>query len=151
MAIWAARTLQPIIVFYVAVIFLASMALTYFIFDSITGVKALAMAAFAAIVSLLPGLVSRVEYRLSRTGLDKRSLNEKKSQAFKNVFRFEQLSHIVPLKHGFKYYKTLKEPNVFKRFWKLYISNAHSGEIHLETKDRERILKLLADQGLKLK
>lgn len=147
---WKARTMQPIIVLYVVAVFVILIAMSYFVFNSMTGVTSLAMVGFGTVVALLPGLLVRIEYRMTKTVLEKRTHNKKKPGTFKRVFQLDQLSHIVPLRHGFKYYKSLDEPNPLKRFWKNQISDAYSGEVHLEIKDRKRILDLLSGCGIKI-
>ena len=141
---WSARKLRPGVVFYVAAVFAAFMAMSQFLFHSPTAVKALAGGAVAAIVQLLLGVLNKVEYQLTESGLAKRPLKEKESPPFKDVFRWDELSYVVPMKHGFKYFKTVDEPNPFRRFWKAHLSDSASGEVHLEAEDRERVLGLLA-------
>jgi len=145
---WSARTVQPITVLYVAVVFGAFMALAYFGLDSMTGVTALAMAAVAAIVALIPSVLGRIEYQLTGIGLEKRPLDKKKPGAFKEVFRWDQLEYIVPMKHGFKFYKPLNVSGSLRRFWRAHVSDAFSGEVHLESTDRERVLGIVADHGI---
>lgn len=141
---WSARKLQPIIVVYVAAVFAAMMAVAYFLVHSLAAVKALMLGAIAFIVPLFPGLINKVEYRLTESGLEKRSLNKKAPQEFKEVFRWDQLSHVVPMKHGFKYFKPLNDSNPLRRFWKYNVSDAYSGEFHIEAEDRPEVLGIVA-------
>jgi hypothetical protein len=145
---WAARKIQPITVLHVALVFVGCMALAYFVFHSMTGVRALALAAVGFILPLVAGLSSRVEYRLTETGLEQRPLQSKKLQSFQDAFRWDQLDHVVPKKHGIKFYKILNEPKPLRRFWKAHVSDAYSGEIHVETEDRERVLRIVTDHGI---
>jgi hypothetical protein len=145
---WTARGLQPIILLYVALVFIAFMMPAFFVFHSPAAVKALAMAAFGSIVSLFATLVSKTEYQLTGSGLEKRALNLKTPRAFKSVFGWDQLSHVVPIKHGFKYYKVLVEPKPLSRFWKLHISDAYSGQVRVEAGDRDTVLGILEQHGV---
>ena len=148
---WSARKLKPTIVLYVAAVFAAFMALAYFGFHSMTGVKALAMAAIGSIVSLVPGLGKRVEYRLTEHGLERRPHDPKKPGEFKRVFRSDELSHVAPTRGGFKFHKRLDDPNPLRRFWKTQISDAYSGEVQVETPDRERVLEAVAQRGISVR
>ena len=62
------------------------------------------------------------------------------------MFAWSELSHVVPVKHGFKYVKTINETNALRRFWKRHISDKFSGEVHVERKDLERILGIVERQ-----
>ena len=141
---WSARKTQPTIVFSVAGVFAVFMAAAHFLFHSPSGVNALAAAAVAAILPLLMGVINKMEYRLTESGLAKRPLKEKEPVEFESVFRWDELSHVVPMKHGFKYFKTFDGSNPVRRFGKAHLSEAASGEVHLEVKDRDRILEIMA-------
>ncbi len=145
---WSARKLHPIVLLYVAVVIVAMMALAYFAFHSMTAVKALAMTAVAAIVPLVPTVLMRVEYRLTESALDHRPVNREKPTTFEELFRLDRLSHIVPMRCGFKFYKHLEEPNSLRRFWKTHFSDDFSGEVHVEKADRERVFESLARRGI---
>ncbi len=145
---WSARKLQPVIVLYVAAVFLAMMSVSYFVFHSLAAVEALAFGAVAFILPLLPGLLNKVEYRLTKSGLEKRSLNSRTPPDFEEVFCWDQLSHFVPMKYGFKYYRPLNDPSPVRCFWKTYFSDAYSGEFHIEAKDKDKIRKLLDEHGI---
>jgi len=145
---WSARKLQPIVLLYVAAVFAAMMALAYFVVHSMTAVKALAMTAVAAIVPLVPTVLMRVEYRLTERALDRRPLDKEKPRAYEEVFRLDQLSHIVPLRHGFKFYRPVTDTNPLRRFWKAHVSDEFSGEVHVEKADRERVFESLGRQGI---
>lgn len=145
---WSARKMPPIIALYVAAVFLAMMLVSYFVLHSGAAVKALAIAAVGSIVAVIPGLFSRVDYRLNERGLEKRASNTKEPGSFENVFQLDQLSHVVPMRHGFKYYRFLDEANAFRRFWKLHVSDEFSGEVHVERTDQRRVLEILNEHGI---
>lgn len=145
---WSARKLHPIIVVYVAAVFLACMAVSYFLVHSMTAVKALAIAAVAAVFPLFPSVINKVEYQLTESGLEKRPLNRRTPQEFKSVFLWDQLSHVIPMKHGFKFYKPMNDSNPFRRFWKAHISDAFSGEFHVEVGDRDKVLSIMEHHGI---
>ncbi|MBN1551396.1 hypothetical protein JW979_08005 [bacterium] len=147
---WSARKMQPIIIFYVALVFLGFMAAAHFIFHSMTGVKALAIGAVGYIVPLFASMMSKTEYQVTTSGLNSRPLNTKNPREFKNVFQWEQLSHIKPIQHGFKYYKQIIVSGAFRRFWKTCISDAFSGEVHVESKDRAAIMNILKERKIPL-
>ena len=148
---WTARKMQPMVLVWVAVVFLAFMALSHFVFHSAAAVKALALAAVGFLVPLVPGVLSRVEYRLTEHELTSRMVDPKNPKDFKCVFVLDDLSHVVPTRHGFKYYKTLNEPSGLRRFWKIHVSDAYSGEVHVETTDQKRVLGVLAELGASVK
>ena len=145
---WSARKIQPIVVLYVLAVFAAFIALSIVVFDSWKAVKALLIAAVGAAAATLPGVIEKVEYRLTGSGIDKRPINTKKPREFTGVFRWDELSHVVPMKRGFKYYKTMGEAGPFRRFWNTQISDEFSGEVHVEERDLERILEIVARQGI---
>jgi hypothetical protein len=140
---WSARKLHPIIVVYVATVFAAFMAFSYFVVHSMPAVKALAITAVGAMFPLLPGVINRVEYRLTESGLEKRLLDKKNPRAFEDVFQWDQLSHVHPIKHGFKFYRPINESKAIRRFWKAHISDGYSGEFRVETTDRDDVVDVL--------
>ena len=145
---WSARKMQPIVLLYVAAILVAMMLFSYFVVHSMAAVKALAMTAVASMVPLVPAVLSRVEYRITGQGLDRRSVNKEQPREFENVFELDQLSYIVPMRHGFKFYRPLNESNPFRRFWKTHVSDEYSGEVHVERANRERVLEILNRYGI---
>jgi len=147
---WSARKIQPVILLYVGMVFVVFMVLAYFVFHSTEAVKALAATAFAALLPLTLGINSRLEYRLTELGLERRRL-ESKPKDFKDVFRLERLSHIVRIRYGFKYYLPLDEPNPLRRFWKVYVSDKYSGEVHVETADKEGVFEVLTRYGIPIR
>ena len=148
---WTARKMEPIVLVWVALVFLAFMALSLFVFHSVAAVKALAAAAVASLIPMVPAVLNRVEYELTERELSRRTLDPKKPKDFKRVFMLDELSHIVPTRHGFKYCKTLNDSNALRRLWKLHVSDAFSGEVHVETSDQKRVLGELARHGVSVK
>lgn len=146
---WSARKIRPIVVLYVVVLFAAFIATAYFVFDSVDAVKGLALAAVATIVATVPGIMERLEYRLTETGIDRKK-NKNESPGFTEVFRWDELSHVVPMRHGFKYFKTLDESNPLRRFWKTHFCDQYSGEVHVEKTDLGRVLQLVERRGITL-
>ena len=140
---WSARKMQPAVILYVAAVFVAFILVSYFIVHSMTAVKALAIAAVGLTAPLIPLVLTKIEYQLTKTGLEKRPLNTKSPGEFKEVLRWKQLDHIIPMKHGFKFYKSISKSNVFQRYWKYHVSDAFSGEVHLETEDRAQVLSII--------
>jgi len=145
---WLARKVQPVVLFYVVAVFAAFMAMSHFIFHSPEAVKALAIAAVGAVAATVPSVIENVEYQLTESGIEKRAVKKKGPDEFKGVFRWDELGHIVPTKHGFKYYKIVNETSPLRRLWKTHIADEYSGEIHVETKDLERILGIVERRGI---
>jgi hypothetical protein len=145
---WNARSQQPVVVLYVVAVFVGFMALAHFVFHSAEGVKALLLTAIGAVVGLIPSVLTRIEYRLTETGLAKRPLRAKKPKEFKEVFAWDQLSHLLPTKSGFKFYKRVEASNSFLRFLKLHLSGDHSGEFHVEPQDRGRVRAMIDRHGI---
>lgn len=143
---WLARKIRPIVMLYVVAVFAVFIAVSYFIFHSPKAVRALAIAAVGALVAMLPGVAERLEYRLTASGIEKRTLKKTPGQ-FKEVFGWDELSRIVPMGHGFKYYKTLNEASPIRRFWKAHFSDQFSGEVHVEKQDLERVLEIVERRG----
>jgi hypothetical protein len=140
---WSARRISPLVVLSVASIYGAFLALAYFVFHSTGAVKGLALAAVGTLVPLLPALTRRIEYRITETGLESRPRRRENPDAFREVFRWDQLSHVVPGRRGFKFTKPNPGSNPLRRFWNAHFSDAFSGEVHLEAEDRERVLRLV--------
>lgn len=145
---WSARKMRPVVLLYVAAVFGGLATVSYVALDSMTGVKALVLASVGYIVPLVPMVLSRIEFRLSDRGLDRRPLGKQKPRDFERVFRWHELSHIVPRRFGFKYFKTLDESNPLRRFAKLHFSDAYAGEVQVERADRDRVLAVLSDRGV---
>jgi len=145
---WTARKLEPIVLVWVALVFLAFMALSLVVFHSVAAVKALAAAAIASLIPMVPAVLNRVEYKLTERELSSRTLDPKKPKDFKRIFMLDELSHIVPTRHGFKFYKTLNDSSALRRLWKLHVSDAFSGEVHVETADQKRVVGVLARQDI---
>ncbi len=145
---WSARRVRPVILLYVAAVFAAFMALAYFVFHSPAAVRALAIAAAGAIVATAPATLDKIEYQLTDLGLDKRNVRTKVPGPFTDVFRWHEVSHVVPMGHGFKYVKLLDEAHPLRRFWKTQISDRYSGEVHVAKPDLDRVLGAVARKGV---
>jgi len=145
---WSARKVMPIVLLYVAAVFVVFILVAYFVLHSMTAVKALAMAAVASIVPLMPAVLKRDEYRITGRGLERRPQTNKQPKEFETVFQADELSHFVPIRSGFKFYRPLDESNLLRRFWKLHVSDRYSGEVQVEKADRERVLGVLSDLGV---
>lgn len=142
--VWRARRLRPVIIFYVIGVFVAFMALAGFVFHSTEAVKALFFAAIGGTVPLLPAVLSKVEYRWTDRGLEKRPFRPGDPEDFESVFLWDELSHVVPTRCGFKFYKSLPPSGPFRRFWNLHIDDGYSGEVHVDSGDQERALDVIA-------
>lgn len=145
---WSARKVRPVIVLYVSVVFVAFMVLAHFVFHSPDAVKALLVAAVAAIIATLTSVFERVEYRATEEGLEKRSLKAKDPRPFTPVFRWDELNRVVPMRHGFKYVKVVAERRPFQRFWNRHVSDQYSGEVPVERQDLARVLAVVRQQGI---
>jgi len=147
---WSARRVRPTVALYVLGVFGAFVAPAHFVFHSPGAVKALFMAAVASIASLAPTILRKVEYRATEAGLARRHLSGKRPQEFEDIFSWNELSHLVPTRLGFKYFKKLAEPNPIVRFLRHHVSGGHSGEIHAEPRDLERIRTMLRERGVRI-
>jgi hypothetical protein len=142
---WSARKIRPIVVLYVMAVFAFFMAMAYFVFSSTEAVKALALAAVATIVATLPGIMERIEYRLTQIGVERKN-KKNESPGCTVVFRWDELSRVVPMRHGFKYFKNINETSPLRRFWKVHLCDQYSGEVHVEKDDLGRVLQLVERQ-----
>jgi hypothetical protein len=145
---WLARNVQPVVVLYLVAVFAALIAVSHFVFDSAEAVKALVIAAVGTVGATLPSILGKVEYQATASGIEKRKVDEKKPREFEEAFSWDELSHVVPIKHGFRYFKELDETRSLRRFWKLHVSDQHSGVIHVEKLDLERVLGLVKRQEI---
>ena len=89
---WSARKVRPIVLLYVAAVFVVFILVAYFVLHSMSAVKALAMAAVASMVPLVPVVTSRVEYRLNERVLERRPKTDKKPKEFEAVFQTVELA-----------------------------------------------------------
>ncbi len=126
------------------------MALAHFVFHSAEAVKALALTAIGSLVPLVPTVLARTEYRITGSGIDKRPVRGGADAPFKEVFPWEELSHLVSKKTGFKFYKKLDEPSPLRRFWKMHVQEGHSGEFHVQDRDRPGLEAILAQRGVSI-
>ena len=145
---WVARTVHPIILLGVVGVFAAFAALAFFIFHSTEGVKALLLAAVGAVVATTPAVLSKVEYRLTSSGLGKRPLATRKRTSYRDVFRWDELSDIAPTRRGFTFRTHLDESNALRRFWKRHVSDRYFGEVLVERADLERVLEAIRARGV---
>jgi len=145
---WKARKLQPVVILYVIAVFLGFIAVAFFVFHSTEAVFALATTSVASVVPLLPGVLTRLEYQFTEAGLRKGSAKATKDRTFKEVFTWEELSHVVPTKQGFKFFRVSEGTGRFRRFWETHLSEKGSGEFHVEPRDREEVLSVLAHHGI---
>lgn len=120
----------------------------HFVFHSAEAVKALFYTAIASIGTLAPGILRRIEYQLTETGLAKRPFQLKQPREFQDVFSWDQLSYVIPTKSRFKFYRKVEAPNSMLGFLKLHLSDKHSGEIHVESEDRDRLRAIFEQRGI---
>jgi Na+/serine symporter len=145
---WTARKIRPVVILYVLGVFAAFIVMSIVVFQSREAVKALVVAAVGTVIAIAPGVAERIEYRLTASGVEKRTVNAKKPREFTGVFLWSELSRVVAMRHGFKYFKTLDESNPLRRFWKAYLSDQYSGEVLAEREDLERVLDFVSRQGI---
>jgi hypothetical protein len=145
---WSERDIRPAILLYVAGVFAVFLALAHFIVRSTDAVVALFLAALASVGATVPGTLKRTEYRLSPHGLSKRPLSRKQPRDFVEVFTWDELSHLVPTRSGFKYYKKLEESNRLRRFAKVHLLSDYSGEFHVGAAHRSRVETIVDLQGI---
>ena len=146
--LWSARKLRPSTLIYVVLIFVFFMAISLFVFHSMSAARSLALGAIASIVALLPLVLGKFEYQTDESGVRKRPFGKRNKKEFEKVFDWSELSHASMLKHGFKYFKTLDEQNPVQRFLKIQFSDKYSGEIHVGKEDQDRVLRLFTDKGV---
>ena len=148
---WVARKVKRSVLVYVLLVFGSFMALSQFVFHSAGAVKSLALAAFAAIVALIPQVLRKIEYQANDSGVRMRAYGREAKGEFRKVFNWGELSHAVSTKRGFRYFKTLDEKGPVRRFMKLQFSDRYSGEIHVEPKDEDRVYGLLEERGVSIR
>ena len=139
---WTARKVRSIVLFYIVAVFTAFIVFSHFVFQSPEAVKALVLAAVGTLVATVPSVTGKVEYQLTESGIEKRTVKEDPDE-YHEIFSWVQLERVVPMRHGFKYFKYLDETNALRRFWKLHLSDEYSGEVHAERDDRDRIIGLV--------
>jgi len=145
---WSAPRLRAVVIAYVVAVFVAFMAVAFFVFHSVQGVKDLFLAAVGAVAALVPGVLTRNEYRLTDAGLGKRPSRAKQPREFKEVFAWDQLSHLKPKGTGFKYYKRVQEPKPFLGLIKLHLLADRSGEFPVEAQDMDRVRAVIDRHGV---
>jgi hypothetical protein len=147
---WSARSVRPVIAVYVGGVFLAFMALAFFVFESVEAVKALFLAAVGSLVALVPNIITRIEYRLSGSGLEKRRLKGREPGGFEELFSWEELSYVTPTRSGFKFYKSIGSTHLLTRLLKLHFFSGYSGEFHVESDDMERVCAVMEQHRVPL-
>lgn len=147
---WSARSVRPAVAFYVLGVFCGFIALAQFGFHSPEAVKALFMAGVASMASLIPMILRRVEYRATEAGVARRARTGKEPRDFEDLFLWDELSHVVPTRSGFKYYKRLIAPNRLARLLRLHFSGKYSGQLHAEPDDVDRIRAVIRQRGIRI-
>jgi hypothetical protein len=145
---WTARNVRPVVVVYLTAVFAAFIVLAFFVFHSVEAVKALATTLIASVAALLANVVARTEYQLTESGLRKRPFNPGKPKDFKEAFSWGEVDHVIPNKHGFKYFRPIEDTNPFLRFWKAHLSASTSGEVQVEQADQEKVMGHLARRNV---
>jgi hypothetical protein len=140
---WTARKVSPGVLLSVILVFAAFIALAELVVHSREAVSGLALAALGALAATVPGVLEKTQYRLTEVGIEKRSLRRDEAGAFTTIFRWDELSHVVPLRRGFKFSKGMDDSNPIRRFCKRHISTRYSGEVHVERADLTRVLALV--------
>jgi hypothetical protein len=143
--LWTARKLRPVVLLYVAGVFAGCIALAFFVVGSAEAVKALLMAAVGVLIPLIPAVASRLDFRLTRSRLERRPHSEAEPKDFDTVFEMADLDRVVPVRSGFRYVKALDAANALDRFRKLHLSDRYSGEVQVGDDDRATVLGLLSD------
>lgn len=147
---WTARKVRPIIALYVLGVFGGFMVMAQFVFQSPDAVKALFLAAIGGLVSLVPGLRAKYEYRLNESGVARRRVSEKEPGEFEDLFVWEDVSDFAPTSSGFKYMTKVEEAGPLLRFLKRHVLSGYSGEIQVEGGDKEWVRGLLNQRSLPL-
>jgi hypothetical protein len=145
---WSTRTARPVVAAYVVAGFACFKGLAHFVFHSADAVKALFLAMIGGVVGTAPGILNRVEYQITSTGLAKRPLRPGNPQEFKRVFAWDELTRLAPTGTGFKFYKRLPDSGPLSRFFKLHASADYSGEFHVAPGDRERVRAIIEGKGV---
>lgn len=142
-ASWTARILRPIVAAGVAAVFLAFMAIAWFVFHSGDALRALAATGAGALVALVPGLLARVEYRVDDTGVSRRAVRKRATKEFETLFTWDELDRLVPTRTGYTFYKHVDGSSPIRRFIKRHVMSGYSGRIHVDDGDRSRVRGLL--------
>jgi hypothetical protein len=139
--------MEPIVVLYVLLVFVAFMLLAGFVFHSMEAVKALFFTAIGSLVAMVPSLQARIEYRMTEDGVSKRPYRPNNPADFKDVFSWDELSRLVPTRRGFKFYKQTGTTGPLRRFFKLHLLGGFSGEVHVEARNMNRVQEFMERQG----
>lgn len=144
---WTARKIYPLVPVYIAGIFLGFIGFAVAV-QSKEAVIALATTGVGSIVALLPGILSRLEYKLTPKELLKRPATGDDLVSFQHVFQVGELSHFVMIQSGFKFFKPLETTRRMKRFIRKHLMAEYSGEVHVDRRDRERVRDALRRAGI---
>ena len=145
---WTARKLHPVVLLYVALVYVGFVLVAHFGFHSTEAVAALAAAAMGTMVPLVPSVMARLEYRIVESVLEKRKADNGEQHDFEAIVSLDELSHVRPISHGFKFYKKTGNISGLRGFWKLHCTDELSGEVHVEKADRQRVLVMVAERGV---
>jgi hypothetical protein len=145
---WSARRVRPVIALYVIGVFFAFALLARFVFHSEDAVRALLVAAVGAVVSLVPAILSRTEYRLSGSGLVRRAVRRGEPREFEQVFSWDEITRVVPTASGFRFYKAVESKGRLARFVELHLLEGRSGEVRVEQEDRKRVEAIIARRAV---
>lgn len=147
---WKARPVKPMVALYAVAVFIPFILYAHFVAHSPAAVKALFFAAIGGVASMTPVILSRKRYCLTESGISVGPAHAENPTTLKTLFAWNELSHIVPTKAGFKYYKRLDEQSALRRFWKLHLSDQYSGEVHVEPGDQDRVMEIIREKGILL-
>ena len=136
------------VLLYVSAVFIGFILLAFFAFNSIEAVQALLVAWLGALGATIPSVLGRIEYRLTEAGLEKRRRSREQPKEFKRAFAWEELSHLVPIKTGYKFYKDLPSSGSVSRFVRTHLSDAFSGEFHVEAEDQGPVQAIIERHGI---
>ena len=148
--IWNARSVRPVVSLYVAGVFFGFMALAHFVVHSAEAVKALLLTGIGSVAALMANTLIRIEYRFTEVGLAKGPFKAKEPKALKQVFLWDELSHLIPTSTGFKFYKRVTATHGMARFLKLHVFGSHSGEFHVEREDLGKVRAVIERHGVPL-
>lgn len=144
---WTARAVQPVVALWVAAVFVAFIALSHFVFHSDDAVGALFLTAIGSLAGMAPGVLRKVEYRITPSGVQKRT-RAREMREFQDVFSWDDLSHWIPTASGFKFYRKARDRRPVRRFLRVHVLAGGSGEVRVEPADRARVWEMLGRTGI---
>ncbi len=145
---WTARKAAPMTLVYVVSVFGVFMGFAYFVAGSPDGVGALLLAAVGAVSAMVPSLLTRTEYRMTESGVWRRTGRRKEPKEFEEIFSWRELDRLEETGSGFKYWKSLPESGPVLAFWRHHLTAEYSGELQLEKEDRPALSGILRGKGL---